>query len=117
MWVVRSESPTYGNAEFRFAATAGSAGSFKVDGTARGVSLDLRAADTLGVATMTFVGSDGTNPATLSGITSTAPTVQVAGAIQGSIAVSYGALGGGSCARAFWAVRKAEGCEVSRTCR
>lgn len=116
-WIVRSESAEYGTAEFRFAAATGSSGSFQLNGTARGVSHDLRASSTLGVATMAFVGSDGTSPATLSGVTNLFPTVQLAGSVQGSIAVHYGSLGSGSCASAFWAVRKAEGCEVNRTCR
>jgi len=116
MWVVRSESAQYGSAELRFAAGGSSSGSLLLNGTARGTSQDLRAANTLGIATMTFTATDGTNPATLSGRTISSPTVELAGEIQGSVAVDYGSLGRGSCGRAIWAVRKAEGCEISRTC-
>ena len=81
------------------------------------MSRDLRGADTFGVVTMAFAATDGTSPATVSGGTSTSPTVQLAGDVQGAIAVNYPALGSGTCARALFSIRKAEGCEVTRTCR
>jgi len=83
-------------------------------GTARGTARDLRSVASLGVFSVAFSAQGGSGAADLQGGASTLPTPNAYLYVSGRVTVD-GALGHGTCAQAFLAIRNPETCGADQT--